>query len=202
MPQKKNDAQEEKNLLAASILSLVLIAASFFVLFGRPYIVEAVRNKALSSTWLLLPSVVFAIVFLVFLIDEFQKTVSNHKRNFRKTMALALAFVVFAWMLPGALREFNTRKQLSFNNPTFLTDRARSKDARTRALLMLALANPRIRTKELPTLLDKGLHDPDPMVREAAQMTLGDLLKIELPDGSLNEDRVNILIEQLKSKFF
>ena len=117
-----------------AILYILIISAGLFVLIGRPYVIEEVRAGALSPSWLLGPSIAFSVVFLLFALDELQKTFLLKTKQFSKTFAMAFCFMAFAWTLPGSFREYKVRKTENISNLTFFSQMYAKKDARIRAL--------------------------------------------------------------------
>src|SRR5690606_4656802 len=120
---------------ALSYLGLVIV--SVFIMFSRPYLLKLVRNQEVSPEWLLIGPCMFAILFLVFLGFEFYIkrssafTVSDYIHIF-------FGFLIIALIFPSSILEYQVRKTPHPLSIELIENSLKSKDARMRALAILA----------------------------------------------------------------
>ena len=163
-------------------VNVCLIASALVLLLTGPYLVAAIRANKYSAEWLLVGPVVFLIIFLTFLLIEFYSrthfvvSVFDYIRAFFGILIIVLSF-------PSSLREYRVRKVPDPTNIELLEQLSSNKDARIRALAILASTRHNFDDPALGALIHNGLLDKDPLVQQAAKLVIEDNFGIRLKNG-------------------
>jgi hypothetical protein len=149
----------------ALLVLLVLSAAA--ALLGQPRVVVAVREGSLAAEWLWVAPLMFTLFVLIAAVDASIVARRRHSFRGRNMLQVAAAVAFVAFLLPQTAGEYRTRKAPAPTSPDMLDRLAKSRDARVRALVM-ELAGHRSPPPSVAALLERGMDDKDPMVRESA----------------------------------
>ncbi len=190
-------------------LYICLIATAGLTLVGGPYLMKLVREGSLAPIWILSAPILFGIFFLFFAMDEIFKTSKGNGAYKPMLAPLLFGVLLLAFLLPGRFREYEARKMPAVASYAFFKTLASSKDARVRALVMVAtcaLESP----EEWMSLIRTGLADADPLVQDAARFAIRERAGMGIqddtePDENPDEDAVpkanltNLLVTAKKS---
>jgi hypothetical protein len=198
-------AHQAKDLRAAWLwrfginIGLVICAAAF--LFTRPFLIKAIREEVLAKEWLLVGPIIFLLLFLTFIVWEFFSR-KNFFSMFDYIKALFGVLVVIL-SFPSSLREYQVRKAANPVGIEFVTSYAANKDARIRALAILASSRHKFHEPAIGALIRQALLDKDPLVQQAAKLVIEDNFGIRLKNGVDGINQVNLLIknEDLPASF-
>ncbi len=188
-------------ILFRIILYFSLLTTSAITLLTRPYLLEQVRLGDLHPWWLLCGPILFAIFFVIYIIDEFYKANTSTQKSKVPFLSLIFGFTILLFLLPSTFREYRTRKTPKITSPAFLKDLLSSKDARVRSLVMLASSCVLHDNNDWTNWIETGLSDKDPMVQEAAKFALEKRIGIHFPSDVSIEDAKNML-ENWNVSFF
>lgn len=170
-------------------ITIMFLASGATTLFARPAITEAVRQGRIDSLFVLLAPGLFAVFLTLFVITTglFQKRLQPRM----SLMAFFFGALLLAVIVPETMREYNTRLTSGVASSAFFQDMLRSKDARVRALLVMSASCTTNSTDEWSQIIQVGLSDRDPLVREAAKYALDNrnIHHIKNDNDSLNENR-------------
>jgi len=149
------------------ILFMLLIVSGTLSLLTRPYLLDQIRNENLPPFFVILGPLILGGLFLIFLIERFA---GKTRDPLKRTSFLPILFgtLLILYSLPSGIREYQIRTAPSIESQAFLLDLLASKDARIRALVMLAAPFNEATKSRFAAIVQKGLSDNDPLVRHAA----------------------------------
>lgn len=166
------------------VLLVALVLAAAYALLGQPRLVGAVRAGQWEPEWLLLAPFLFLVFTLLAVVDAVR---GARRRGFvsgRSLLQVGFALAVLAMLTPSTWYEYQSRKAPPGASEAMMEALSRSRDARVRALVV-ELAGTRLRSPQMRRLVEKGLDDADPMVRDSALRTLAEAegISLEGEDG-------------------
>lgn len=175
-----------------------LICSAIALLLARPYLIHAIRAHELIAEWLLVGPFIFLAFFLLDLAFELfgQKTRPMAILDY---VRVVFGVVVIALIFPSSLREYQVRQ---FSDPMALElieNFLEHKDARIRALAILASSRHKFGDKNLGALIHKGLLDKDPLVQQAAKLVIEDNFGIRLRNGAEGIHQAQSFIQNVDS---
>ncbi len=178
-----DSSSNEPHTHTLKIVFYTLFAALVFLtLFGRPYLIQQIRDHALEPVYVFAIPALFLAVLLGYLFINLVTKPAAHSRRF--LLSILFGALVLSVVVPDALREFKTRSAPPAADLAFLEQMFDSKDARVRALVMLALGQ-EVEQHNFAHLVAKGLEDKDPFVQEAAKLQLTQRLGHAFSEGEL-----------------
>jgi len=133
------------------------VAAATFI--GRSLLLAQVRSGGVDPIWIWAPLVLLLLLLGLLALDALW-----HKKS--SLYPIVIGVFLISLLLPPSLREFQIRKVPKLASENFFEELFESKDARIRTLVILALENTLATQEQLP-ILEKGLNDKDPKVKEA-----------------------------------
>lgn len=175
-------------------LYLLLIASGALTLLARPYIIQLIRSGEADALWILIGPLSFALLLVVFTVDNFMRQRQGPTKSGSSLIMPIFGILLLAILLPGSLREYKARNTPELSSFEFVESFLRYRDARVRALLMVSSSCIVPDPEKWRSLIDQGLKDPDPMVRQAAERALSNRLGIEIREHKNNDnDEKNVL---------
>ncbi|OPZ21820.1 MAG: hypothetical protein BWZ03_00777 [bacterium ADurb.BinA186] len=161
--------------------SMILCAA--IILLTRPYLVSSIREAYLSPLWLFLGPLLFLVLFIGFLVLQ-----SMEKSALTITL-IDLLPVFFGiglsvMLLHAAYREYDVRTLKKPLDIDFIAQFTTHKDARIRALAILALSASQFDDQYSSSLIHRALLDKDPVVQQAAKSVIEENLGIRFKNGA------------------
>lgn len=174
--------ERETRELFRLVVHVSLIVSALVLLLTRPYLIVAIRANKYSAEWLLVGPFIFLTIFLLYLLTEifsrrqFVISVFDYLRAFFGILIIALSF-------PSSLREYRVRKVPDPMSIELIEQFSLNKDARVRALAILASSRHNFDDPALGALIHKGLLDKDPLVQQAAKLVIEDNFGIRLKNG-------------------
>lgn len=152
------------------LVSILLVVSGAFTLLSRPTLIEMARKEEIDSWLIFLGPGFFAFFLLLFTLMLF----INRGRKIRTLSLVAIFFgsLLLAIIVPDSLREYRARNASTLHNFACLKDFLKSQDARIRALLVMSASCTTSNDKEWSHVVEKGLEDKDPLVREAAKYAI------------------------------
>lgn len=182
------------------LINLMLIGSGAFTLLARPNIIEMVRRGEIDSVFVLLGPALFALFLILFA----TMAIFSGRRG-RQPISVAATFfgaLLLAVIVPESLREYNTRRAPEVASYDFFKDFLNSEDARVRALLVISASCTTKNAKEWSHIVETGLRDKDPLVREAAKYALSDKIGHQLSSGDAGLESAKNLLEIWKPSDF
>ena len=171
------------------ILTLIGVLAQYslviwagVLLFSRSPLLKMVRDGELMPSWLFLGPAIFLVLFLLVLVLQFLKQ-QTHKKSLGDFLPMLFGLTIIAMLFQSSFREYHARIVHIPLDISFLHDLSRSKDARIRALAILAAPRNNLSLEAFGSLIHQGLLDKDPLVQHAARMVIEDKLGIRLKNG-------------------
>lgn len=180
------------------VIQFGLIFSGAVLLLTRPYLVKSIRTHEMSADWLLVGPSIFLIFFLVDILFEFIAkkprtiTASDYIRGFFGVVVIALSF-------PSSLREYRVRQVPDPFHFQLIEEFSESKDARVRALAILASSRHKFDEPALGALIHKGLLDKDPLVQQAAKLIIEENFGIRLKNGAEGLHQAQTFINDVAS---
>ncbi len=190
-----------KNLLRVALYVLLIITAAF-ALLARPYLLAEIRAEHFLPVWILVGPVLFGSIFLIFCIDEI--FIRGPKKGRRKTSIVPMAFgaLLLVLVLPSSFQEYKTRQIREVATPAFYKELLKSKDARVRALVMIASSCSVQSGNEWSEIMHKGLNDTDPLVQGAAIQEVASQLGVQLPSNDEGAKQALSLLATWNESYF
>lgn len=176
-----------------------LIVSALGLLVTRPYLVKAIRANHFSAEWLLVGPFTFLALFMIFLSLEFFSrkrfviSAFDYLRAFFGVLIIALSF-------PSSLREYRVRKVPDAMSIQLIEQFSDNKDARIRALAILASSRHNFEEPALGALIHNGLLDKDPLVQQAAKLVIEDNFGIRLKTGAEGIHQAQSFIRDVESQ--
>lgn len=165
-----------------------MIAWAAILLFSRPSLLEYVRHEKISEYWLFIGPAVFLILAFI----------STPKKTPTDYLPVAFGVLLAAVLFPSSLREYKTAKIKNPIDLYMLKEFSQNKDARIRALALLATPRNNLKIDGIGSLIHRGLLDKDPLVQQAARMVIEDNLGIRLKSGAEGISQAQELISALQ----
>jgi len=178
------------------VMGLMLVA--IVMLLSRPYLIEAIRSQKYSAEWLLFLPTLFSFLFIASLVVDF---FGPEKGRFLMHDYLRIVFAIFIILMsvPASLREYKARKIHAPISMDLIMEFTNDKDARLRALAILASIKHSDDSKFL-SLIRKGLLDKDPLVRQAALSVIEENFGIQLTSDVLGINQAQVLLQGVSSQ--
>lgn len=178
-------------------LYISLISTGALSLLARPHLVAQVRAGLFPASWVLIGPGLFALFFLVFAIDEI--FIRGPKKGKHRAGIVPLVFgaLVIVFLLPSSFQEYRARRTADLGTPAFYYDLFKSKDARVRALVMVASSQIQGSTQDWVQLMNMGLSDPDPLVQASAVHQVADRMGAHLSEDSNGVEEAKALLSQV-----
>jgi hypothetical protein len=154
------------------------------MLLGQPLLGQWVRQGRLTAEAMLVAPGLFALFLVIHGVDRFFLAKKSRKNAPAWALAqVSLGVLFLAFIVPSNLREYRTRKVPEQALLKLLPQLERSRDARVRALVMLAAPSAAEDRVAMVQVLRHGLADPDPLVRHAARVAVERRAGRTLADG-------------------
>lgn len=161
--------------------SMIFCAA--IILLTRPYLVSAIRDAYLSPFWVFLGPLLFLVLFIGFLVLQ-----SMEKSALPITLVDLVPFFfgigLSVMLLHAAYLEYNARTLKKPLDIDFVAQFTSHKDARIRALAILALSASQFDDHNSSSLIHRALLDKDPIVQQAAKLVIEENLGIRFKNGA------------------
>ena len=184
------------------VLYSALVLSAAMTLLSRTYILPSVRDGAVSPIWVLVFPAVFAALFIIFVADEIALARSGRPKRLLSIVPYAFGAVLLTLLLPTHIQEYRARKAAPIQSVGFYDDLFGSRDARTRALVMTAATCAALPASQWYRLMDKGLSDGDPLVRQAAKRSVGDRTGNRFAEGALGVDHAKKVLKSWHESIF
>jgi hypothetical protein len=191
-----------RTITLRTILYFLLLLTSAITLLSRPYVLEQVRAEQLDPLWILSGPCLFGLFFVLFVIDEISKARSGQKTSRLPFAPMVFGLVLLIFLLPSSFREYQARHTADVTTSAFFSDLLRSKDARVRALVMMASSCNLSVDDEWSSVIEKGLLDQDPMVQDAAKHAVQERFSMHFPDGSDGVEGAKAALKNWNDSFF
>lgn len=171
----KNPAQEPAGgaprrgtAFGVALLASLLVSAAI-ALFGQPLVVAEVRAERLPAAALLVTPLVFSLVVVLAALDAWRAARRRGYFSGRALVQLAFAAAFLGLLLPETLAEFRARTAPDFASADLLEQMIKSRDPRVRALVVENAGLRGSNDADVAHVLQLGLDDKEPRVREAAR---------------------------------
>lgn len=186
-PESMMETSTHPEKISLVLLKLVIyfsmIVSAATILLIRPYLVENVREATISPHWLLLGPLVFLALFVVFLLVQFAGK-SGSTITLVDLLPVFVGIMVILLLFPPSLMEYRVRVSRKPIDIDFVEGFISDKDARIRALAVMALAGSQFDDRSTSSLIHRALLDKDPVVQQAAKLVIEENLGIRFKNGA------------------
>lgn len=179
----ENSPEKTSLVLAKLTIYFVMMMCAGVILLIQPYILLSIREGGIAPQWILLGPAIFLALFIVSVILQLlKKSLSSITLLDLAPVIIAVLFISI--VLSPSLREYEIQVDASSLDTNFIASFTNDKDARVRALAIMALSASKFHDQSISSLIHEALLDKDPVVQKAAKLVIEENLGIRFKNGA------------------